>query len=142
MQSLTATFTLNQPANPQKCSLAFQLLNPNTVPVFVCIYYTPLEAIKNRNVVNITNTNTNQVLPYEGVMCSRIQPRPVDYIRIDANSSITRQLTISSVYSLEYSQPYRVELGRSSVFNVRSDPNNSTTGMGLQVMCPPLDFQL
>ncbi|HEY0782088.1 MAG TPA: protease [Thermoanaerobaculia bacterium] len=87
--------------------LAFTLENLSAEPVWVLVWYTPLEGIKG-DIFRVSRDGT--ALRYQGPMVKRGDPSVDAYRRVEPGKPLTAEVDLARAYDLSAPGVYRVEL--------------------------------
>lgn len=93
-----------QPDEP--INIQFILFNQSDKPIYVLKWYTPLEGVEGE-IFNVYRDGNE--LMYNGRMIKRGEPRPEDYIRIEAKSNVSSTIDLSLYYDINKPGKYKIE---------------------------------
>jgi hypothetical protein len=84
----------------------FTIFNNSKIDVWVLSWLTPLEGLKG-DILNVV-CDGKQV-PYEGIMMKRGDPSKIDYVRIKAKGTATKEIDLSQSYSFSPAHECKIE---------------------------------
>ena len=130
-----------QTSSGESTQLRFTLVNESDARLYLLRWYTPLEGIAGD--IFLVKRN-GQVLPYQGILASRMPPTPDDYVALDAGASVSVMVDLAEGYDLSEPGEYTVKFRSPVISHVaRSEAEMSTTMEELgtvQIPCHEITF--
>ena len=132
---------LPQTSSGESTQLRFTLANESDTRLYLLRWYTPLEGIAGEI---FTVKRDGQVIPYQGILASRMPPTPDDYVALDAGASVSVVVDLSEGYDLSEPGEYTVKFRSPSISHVaKSEAEMATTMEELgpvQIPCHEITF--
>jgi hypothetical protein len=95
------TYPVGEPVN-----LRFELYNPTDRPLYVLIWYTPLEGVAG-DIFQVTRDG--EELPYQGMLAKRGDPTREEYIAIEPGEAASAEVDLGVGYALSTPGTYQVQ---------------------------------
>ena len=109
----------------ESAQLRFTLVNESDTDLYLLRWYTPLEGIAG-DIFLVKRDG--QVLPYQGILASRMPPTPDDYVALDAGASVSVAVDLAEGYDLSEPGEYTVKFLSPRISHVaRSEAEMATT---------------
>ena len=130
-----------QTSSGESTQLRFTLVNESDARLYLLRWYTPLEGIAG-DIFLVKRDG--QVLPYQGILASRMPPTPDDYVALDAGASVSVAVDLAEGYDLSEPGEYTVKFLAPRISHVaRSEAEMATTMEELgpvQIPCHEITF--
>ena len=134
---------LSQVPGGENVRLQFTLVNESDARLYLLRWYTPLEGIAGE-IFRVKRDG--QVIPYQGILASRVPPTPDDYVALDAGASVSVVVDLTEGYDLSEPGEYSVKFLSPRISHVaRSEAEMATTMEELgpvQIPCHEIAFKL
>jgi hypothetical protein len=109
----------------ESTQLMFTLVNESDIRLYLLRWYTPLEGIAGE-IFRVKRDG--QVIPYRGILASRMPPTPDDYVALDPGASVSVTVDLSEGYDLSEPGEYTVKFLSPKISHVaRSEAEMATT---------------
>jgi hypothetical protein len=95
--------------------LRFTLTNNTDTRLYVLKWYTPLEGIMGK-IFRVERDG--QVIPYQGILATRVAPPPEAYILLDAGESVSAEVDLATAYDFSKAGEYTIEFLSPSISHV------------------------
>jgi hypothetical protein len=113
---------LSQVPSGENVQLQFTLVNESEARLYLLRWYTPLEGIAGEILIV---KRDGKLLPYRGILASRVPPTPDDYVALDAGASVS---VVAEGYDLSEPGEYTVKFLSPRISHVaRSEAEMATT---------------
>ncbi len=130
-----------QMSSGESTQLRFTLINESDTPLHLLRWYTPLEGIAGEI---FTVKRDGNLLPYQGIIASRMPPTPDDYIALDAGASVSVVVDLSEGYDLSEPGEYTVKFLSPRISHVATSASEMATTMEdlgpVQIPCHEITF--
>ena len=114
-----------QMSSGENVQLQFTLVNESDARLYLLRWYTPLEGIAGEI---FAVKRDGQMIPYRGILASRVPPTPNDYVALDAGMSVSVVVDLSEGYDLSEPGEYAVKFLSPRISHVaRSEAEMATT---------------
>jgi len=114
-----------QMSSGESTQLTFTLVNESDIRLYLLRWYTPLEGIAGE-IFGVRRDG--QVIPYRGILASRMPPTPDDYVVLDPGASVSVVVDLSEGYDLSEPGEYTVKFLSPKISHVaRSEAEMATT---------------
>ena len=134
---------LSQVSTGENVQLQFTLVNESDARLYLLRWYTPLEGIAGEI---FAVKRDGQMIPYRGILASRVPPTPDDYVALDAGASVSVVVDLAEGYDLSEPGEYSVKFLSPRISHVaRSEAEMATTMEELgpvQIPCHEITFKL
>jgi len=114
--------------NNASIPIEFTLRNQYNEPVWILIWNTPLEGIKNRIFVVTCN---GKDLPYHGMMVKRGAPDRSSYVLLDPESEVKTKVNLATTYRFPPQAECQVSLKNETLADYVYEKENLTLGRTL-----------
>ena len=116
---------LSEVSSGENVQLQFTLVNESDARLYLLRWYTPLEGIAGEI---FAVKRDGQMIPYQGILASRVPPTPDDYVALDAGASVSVVVDLSEGYDLSEPGEYTVKFLSPRISHVaRSEAEMATT---------------
>jgi len=116
---------LSQVPSGENVPLQFTLVNESDARLYLLRWYTPLEGIAGEILIVKYD---GKLLPYRGILATRVPPTPDDYVALDAGASVSVVVDLSEGYDLSEPGEYTVKFLSPRISHVaRSEAEMATT---------------
>ncbi len=95
--------------------LEFTLINHSETGLYVLKWYTPLEGLAGE-IFRIERDG--QVIPYQGILATRITPPPEAYVLLEPGESVSAEVDLATAYDFSKSGEYTIEFLSPSISHV------------------------
>ena len=130
-----------QASSSESTQLRFTLVNESDAKLYLLRWYTPLEGIAGEI---FSVKRDGELLPYQGILASRLPPTPDDYVALDAGASVSVVVDLAEGYDLSKPGEYSVKFLSPRISHVaRSEDEMATTMEELgpvQIPCHEITF--
>jgi hypothetical protein len=114
-----------QLSSGESTQLRFTLINESDIRLYLLRWYTPLEGIAGE--IFLVKRD-GQMIPYRGILASRMPPTPDDYVMLDPGASASAVVDLSEGYDLSEPGEYTVKFLSPKISHVaRSEAAMATT---------------
>jgi peptidyl-Lys metalloendopeptidase len=131
------TYPVGEPVN-----LRFELHNPTDRPLYVLIWYTPLEGITG-DIFQVTRDG--EELPYQGMLAKRGDPTLEEYIAIEPGEATSAEVDLRMGYDLSAPGSYQVQF-TTGLQDVTDDvsliPRKRDDHRPQSLSCDPVSFRI
>jgi hypothetical protein len=109
----------------ESTQLRFTPVNESDARLYLLRWYTPLEGIAGEILIVKHN---GKLLPYRGILASRVPPTPDDYVALEAGMSVSVVVDLAEGYDLSEPGEYSVKFLSPRISHVaRSEAEMATT---------------
>ena len=132
-----------QMSSGESTQLKFTLVNESDIRLYLLRWYTPLEGIAGEI---FAVKRDGRLLPYRGLLASRMPPTPDDYVVLEAGASVSVAVDLSEGYDLSEPGKYTVKFLSPRISHIaRSEAEMASTMDELgpvQIPCHEITFKL
>ena len=115
-----------QMSSGESTQLKFTLVNESDSRLYLLRWYTPLEGIAGEI---FAVKREGRLLPYRGLLASRMPPTPDDYVVLDAGASVSVTVDLSEGYDLSESGEYTVRFLSPRISHIARSEAEMATSM-------------
>lgn len=134
---------LSQVPSSESVQLRFTLVNDSSTNLYLLRWYTPLEGIAGE-IFRVKRDG--QVIPYRGILASRMPPTPDDYVALDAGASVSVVVDLAEGYDLSEPGEYSVKFLSPRISHVAGSEAEMATTMEelgpVQIPCYEITFEI
>ncbi len=130
-----------QMSSGESTQLKFTLVNESDARLYLLRWYTPLEGIAGEI---LAVKRDGELIPYQGILASRMPPTPDDYVALDAGASVSVVVDLAEGYDLSTPGEYSVKFLSPRTSHVASSEDEMATTMEelgpVQIPCHEIIF--